>query len=163
MLRTGNEEQTSSRKSTENKPWNGRMRKNLLRRDKSSQTIEEWRIVFTTRAGSYCCESVAGLDSGYTELGEFLVRYKRISWSWHSEQLWSIPRSQSTRDNSEFQRNAPPRFWREGPLSPIFEYSRNLASSSCGLRPETTGKTLGRRERSEAGAAEFINTCSTLP
>ena len=35
---------------------------------------------------------------------------------------------------------------REGPSSPIFEYSRNQASSSCGLRPETTRKTLGREK-----------------
>ena len=38
---------------------------------------------------------------GFTEQGEVLVRCKRISRSWHSEQLWSVPRSQSTLGYSE--------------------------------------------------------------
>ena len=33
-------------------------------------------------------------------------------------------------------------FAREGSSSAVFENSRNLAASSCGLRPETTGKAM---------------------
>ena len=41
----------------------------------------------------------------------FLVWCQRISWSWNCEQLWSVPRYQSTLDNSELQNCASPRFW----------------------------------------------------
>ena len=53
-------------------------------------------------------------------------------------------------------------FWkgppaRERPSSAIFEKSRNLATSSCELRPATTRKNIGTGERSEARAAELIH------
>ena len=51
---------------------------------------------------------------------------------------------------------------REGTFSALFQNSRKLASSCCGLRPDTA-RNLLVYERSEARAAEFVNTCSTLP
>ena len=80
----------------------------------------------------------------------------------NSEQLLSDPRSQSTLEHSESQNRALPRFWiaaryiecygycrkrferlpaREGPPSALFENSRNLASYSQELRPDTAGNT----------------------
>ena len=47
---------------------------------------------------------------------------------------------------------------RQDPPSALFENSRNLASSSCGLRPEATGATL-IPERYETRATEFVDTC----
>ena len=50
-------------------------------------------------------------NSGFTGQSEFLVRCHRISRSWNTEQLWSVPRSQSTLHCFESQKNAEPRFW----------------------------------------------------
>ena len=52
------EEGTLSRKSQKNSPRNWRITMKLLRRDKSSQTIENWLIVFATWEGSCYCESI---------------------------------------------------------------------------------------------------------
>ena len=49
-----------------------------------------------------------------------------------------------------------------GPPSALFENARNLASSSPGLRPDITGNTTVP-ERDETKAAEFVDTCTTLP
>ena len=122
--------------------------KNLLRRNSSSQTLQNWRIVLATREESDNGESVLDSNSGCTEQGEFLQRRKRI-FTILSEQLWSVPHAQPSLDHSESQRNDQPRFWldtrntmgtlgnafesppaREGPFSSIFEHSKSLAPSS---------------------------------
>ena len=48
---------------------------------------------------------------------------------------------------------------REGPSSAIFENSKNLAASSCGLRPETTGKAMAP----ERVTREPQNSSITVP
>ena len=49
---------------------------------------------------------------------------------------------------------------REGPPSALFDNSKNLASSSRGLRPDITGNN-GTGKGNETGTAEFVNTCTT--
>ena len=48
------------------------------------------------------------------------------------------------------------------PSSALFENSKNLASSSCGLSTLGTGQILGTGRRSETRTAGFYNTNSTL-
>ena len=105
MWRIGNEEETSSWKSSQNKPRDWRITQNLSRRDKSSEKIEDWRIVSAAGVRSFNCESKADCNSGFLESGEFSGRRENFWRSWHSEQLRGIPRSLSTCSYSEFQRN----------------------------------------------------------
>ena len=44
----------------------------------------------------------------------------------------------------------------------LFEKSRNVASSSCGLRPEATRPTMVS-EKDETRATEIFDTCTLLP
>ena len=102
---------------------------------------------------------------------QFLVWCERISWSWNCGQLWSVPRYQSTLNKSELQNCASPRFWiaawntqYDGYLrrfwtttcsrrttSKYLETSRNLASSSRGVKPKLTEHTMttGSKRRPE--------------
>ena len=48
------------------------------------------------------------------------------------------------------------------PSSAFFENSKNLASSSCGLRPIDTGKVVEKRGRMETRTAGLYNTNSSL-
>ena len=84
---------------------------------------------------------------------------REFLWSWNC--LWIITLSQSTHEYSESQRNGPPRlllaawftdfirylrkrFWKS--TCSRLEKSKNLASSSCGLRAIETGKALEQGE-----------------
>ena len=51
---------------------------------------------------------------------------------------------------------------RDGPFSAFFDNPKNLASSSCGLRPSYTGTSMKRGQRVETRAAEFYNTDATI-
>ena len=52
---------------------------------------------------------------------------------------------------------------RDGPTAALFENSKNLASSSYGLRPDITGISSVPEKRSKTRAEEFVDTCTTLP
>ena len=110
MCRIGAKKQTSSWKSTQNKPRKRRTTNNLQWRSKSSSKITIWRIVSTTRKRSEYCEQTFGANSRITGSSEFIIRRQRISQSLHSEQFRGITRSYPTRGYSESRRNAWPRF-----------------------------------------------------
>ena len=57
------------------------------------------------------CKLPFDLDLGLVGWGEFFDWCNKILWSWNSEQVRSIPRSQSTSEYSESPRNGQLRFW----------------------------------------------------
>ena len=70
--------------------------------------------------------------------GECLERRERILRSGDSEQLWNVPRSQSTLENSEPWRYAWPRFWIAAPYTELDGYFRKRAQESiCPSLPGT--------------------------
>ena len=187
MWRIGNKKTDASEKVAQELARNWGTTKNLFAKEQIEPRrlrIDEL-IVYATGEESYFCESALDSNTGSTEQGEFLVRCKRTSRSWDSEQFWSVPRSQLTLDHSESQRNAWPRFWlpldtrntfgtsgnvfesllaREGPSSALFENSQNLASSSCpDLGPGITGnmKANGRGVRREPQSSSIPTPCSS--
>ena len=93
-----------SRKSCKKLPRNWGITKNLLRRNRSCQTIENWWInCLCKRRGTLLLWVSFGLKFR-------IYKTRRIPWpmlwSWISEQLWSVTHSQPTLDHSEPQRNA---------------------------------------------------------
>ena len=56
-------------------------------------------------------ESALLSDPDFARQGECLERRERKLRSGDSEQLWNVPLSQSSLENSESQRYAEPRFW----------------------------------------------------
>ena len=67
MWRIGNAKQIIPRQSRKNLPRNSGIEKNLLRKTRSSKTIENWRTVYASREESRDCESVVDSDSGYLQ------------------------------------------------------------------------------------------------
>ena len=57
--------------------------------------------------------------------------------------FWIAAHNTDTKGNSANVFESPPA--REGSVSAIFESWRNVAMSSCGLRPELTEKTSGKK------------------
>ena len=95
MRRTGNEKQTLPRKSREKFPRNWGFTKNLLRRNRSSQTIENWWIsclrnrrgILLLWVGSWLKRRILQNTANSLADGREFLR------SCDSEQVWSVPRS----------------------------------------------------------------------
>ena len=67
MRRIGIEKWTLPRKSRKRLPRNWEITKNLLRRSRSSQTLENWWVVYATREESDYCESALDSNPGFTK------------------------------------------------------------------------------------------------
>ena len=87
-------------------PRNWRITKNLLCRRWLSSTLKYDELSTQQKENL----SIVNQLSGIARQSEFHERCWRIRWSWNCEQLWSIPRSQSTHECSESRRFDKPRF-----------------------------------------------------
>ena len=106
-----------------------------MRRDWSSKTSNNWRIVYASTEESYDCESNGGSDSGFTERSKFFVRCKIILRSWIRDQLWSDPRSWSNFYDSEFQDLATLRFWVAAKYTEVYGYyGKRFWTATCSRR-----------------------------
>ena len=90
---------------------------------------------------------------------------KELVRSGDSEQLWNVPRSQSTLENAESQRYAQQRFWIAALYTEFGGYFRQCFWKSTSSRKNITVLTRNCREtwrRIETRTAKFNNTDSTI-
>ena len=141
-------------------PRNWRIEKNLSRRITSSKTSKIWRIVCASREESYACDSFVGSDSGIIDkkICQTPENFTILSQEAALERPTfpirpplfcprTLPRCDSglprgTHNGTGVTGNVFFFFERplgqEGLSSTIFNNLKNLASSSQGLRPDTT-------------------------
>ena len=90
---------------------------------------------------------------------------KEFSRPGDSEQLWNVPRSQSTLENSESQRYAQPRFWIAALHTELDGYFRKCFFKIHLFQKQYPISTRNFHEtwrKSETRTAEFTNTDSTI-
>ena len=165
VCRIGNEKQLP-RTSSRRLPRNWRIEENLMRRSRSSETSQNWWIVYASREESHDCESIVDSKSGFAEQNslsdakEFYAPETDSSsgathvpdhtWVTHVPDHTStfltprtLPRChsglpQDTRNIVGTWGNVFERLSaREGRTSALFDDSNNLASSCFKLGPDT--------------------------
>ena len=100
-----------------------------------SDTGEVMNVLCRGKRKSIHRQSAFVPNSGTAGQGEFHEWRKRIPWSWYSEQLWNVPRSQSTLENVEFQRKDSPRSWFAAQYTELDGYLRKLCwKPTCSRR-----------------------------
>ena len=112
--------------------------RNLLRRNTWSP-IANRRIVCAAGKESFYCESALDSDSGFAEQSTFLDRHEfydpeRAS----SSGVAHVPSQPLTVSMSTSRNVVESLLAREGPPSALFQNSKNVASSSCGLGSRNT-------------------------